>query len=236
MWEDDIYIPIRCNRVIRSLESIPGSRTVVEIGGSSMQVSRKLASRVVVSVVGVMAFISITSLHTTLKDAKVKDSKLAELQEVVAEKDSELEIKSEEIAVLENRVSLLQAQMVELEEELSVVWNASSEEIPEWEIDIFELTGYAPFDDPVGLCSDGNPESTATGTRPTEGRTIAVDPKVIPLGSRVWIEGLGWRIAEDTGGAIRGNKIDVMYASRGDALRNNREAIVVYKKEVDEDE
>ena len=201
-----------------------------------MQISRKFASRVVVSVVGVMAFISITSLHTTLKDAKVKDSKLAELQEVVAEKDSELEIKSEEISVLENRVSLLQAQMAELEEELSVVWNASSEEIPEWEIDIFELTGYAPFDDPVGLCSDGTPESTATGTRPTEGRTIAVDPKVIPLGSRVWIEGLGWRIAEDTGGAIRGNKIDVMYASRGDALRNNREAIVVYKKEVDEDE
>ena len=201
-----------------------------------MQVSRKFVSRVVVSIVGVMAFISITSLHTTLKDAKVKDSKLAELQEVVAEKDSELEIKSEEITFLESRVSLLQAQMAELEEELSVVWNASSEEIPEWEIDIFELTGYAPFDDPVGLCSDGNPESTATGTRPTEGRTIAVDPKVIPLGSRVWIEGLGWRIAEDTGGAIRGNKIDVMYASRGDALRNNREAIVVYKKEVDEDE
>jgi len=133
---------------------------VVEVGGGSMQVSRKFVSRVVVSIVGVMAFISITSLHTTLKDAKVKDSKLAELQEVVAEKDSELEIKSEEITFLESRVSLLQAQMAELEEELSVVWNASSEEIPEWEIDIFELTGYAPFDDPVGLCSDGNPEST----------------------------------------------------------------------------
>ena len=50
---------------------------------------------------------------------------------------------------------------------------------------------------------------TATGTTLTEGRTIAVDPSVIPLGSRVFIEGYGVFIAEDTGGAIKGNKIDI---------------------------
>ncbi len=50
---------------------------------------------------------------------------------------------------------------------------------------------------------------TATGTAARAGRTVAVDPKVIPLGSRVYIEGLGERIAEDIGSAIRGRHIDV---------------------------
>lgn len=54
---------------------------------------------------------------------------------------------------------------------------------------------------------------TATGTRVTEGRTIAVDPSVVPLGWWVYIEGVGFRRAEDTGGAIKGNKIDVYYDS-----------------------
>ncbi|MCH2922074.1 3D domain-containing protein, partial [Listeria monocytogenes] len=40
-------------------------------------------------------------------------------------------------------------------------------------------------------------------------RVIAVDPSVIPLGSRVYVEGYGEAIAADTGGAIKGNKIDV---------------------------
>src|SRR5262249_14731868 len=50
---------------------------------------------------------------------------------------------------------------------------------------------------------------TATGTLARAGRTVAVDPKVIPLGSRIFIEGLGERIAEDVGGAVRGKHIDV---------------------------
>lgn len=42
---------------------------------------------------------------------------------------------------------------------------------------------------------------------------IAVDPNVIPLGSRVFVEGYGEAIAGDTGGAIVGNKIDVHFAT-----------------------
>lgn len=52
---------------------------------------------------------------------------------------------------------------------------------------------------------------TSTGTRVTEGRTIAVDPKVIPLGWWVYIDGLGFRRAEDTGSAVKGNVIDVYF-------------------------
>ncbi|MDM5155897.1 cell wall-binding protein EntA [Bacillus sp. DX1.1] len=50
-------------------------------------------------------------------------------------------------------------------------------------------------------------------------KMIAVDPKVIPLGSKVWVEGYGEAIAGDTGGAIKGNRIDVLVGS--DSAANN---------------
>jgi 3D (Asp-Asp-Asp) domain-containing protein len=55
---------------------------------------------------------------------------------------------------------------------------------------------------------------TASGTKATEGRTIAVDPNVIPMGWWVYIEGIGYRRAEDTGSAIKGKIIDVFYENQ----------------------
>ncbi|MGG0649744.1 cell wall-binding protein EntB [Bacillus mycoides] len=49
-------------------------------------------------------------------------------------------------------------------------------------------------------------------------RIIAVDPKVIPLGSKVWVEGYGEAIAGDTGSAIKGNRIDVLMGSKSKAM------------------
>lgn len=60
---------------------------------------------------------------------------------------------------------------------------------------------------------------TSSGAKVQEGRTIAVDPKVIPIGWWVYIEGLGFRRAEDTGSAIKGNKIDVYFDSHQHATR-----------------
>ena len=55
---------------------------------------------------------------------------------------------------------------------------------------------------------------TSTGRRPVAGRTIAVDPRVIPYGSKVYIPALGRTyIAEDCGGGIKGNKIDIYMSS-----------------------
>jgi len=59
---------------------------------------------------------------------------------------------------------------------------------------------------------------TKTGTWPKEGRTVAVDPKVIPLGSRLIIDGVGGYIAEDTGKAIVGNKIDIYKSNRNECI------------------
>ncbi|BAQ08761.1 peptidoglycan-binding protein [Bacillus sp. OxB-1] len=49
-------------------------------------------------------------------------------------------------------------------------------------------------------------------------KVIAVDPRVIPLGTKVWVEGYGEALAADTGGAIKGNKIDVFIPSHSNAM------------------
>lgn len=54
---------------------------------------------------------------------------------------------------------------------------------------------------------------TASGAFPIVGRTVAVDPRVIPLGSKIYIEGLGERIAEDSGGKVKGKMLDLFLPS-----------------------
>jgi uncharacterized protein YabE (DUF348 family)/3D (Asp-Asp-Asp) domain-containing protein len=63
---------------------------------------------------------------------------------------------------------------------------------------------------------------TASGARVKEGQTIAVDTSVIPMGYWVYIEGVGFRRAEDRGSAIRGNKIDVYLPTQYSAMQFGR--------------
>ena len=81
----------------------------------------------------------------------------------------------------------------------------------------FTITHYCACSRCCGK-SDG---VTATSTQATAGRTIAVDPKVIPLGTEVIIDGQSY-IAEDTGGAIKGNKIDIYVDSHSEAIQRGR--------------
>lgn len=72
----------------------------------------------------------------------------------------------------------------------------------------FKLTFYCG----CAICSEQYGNMTSTGVTALEGRTIAVDPTVIPYGTKVHIDGWGDFIAEDCGGAIKGNHIDVFVA------------------------
>lgn len=77
----------------------------------------------------------------------------------------------------------------------------------------FKITGYCPCEE----CCGKNDGITSTGTEATAGRTVAVDPDVIPYGTEVVI-GDEVYIAEDCGSAIKDNKIDIFYDSHEEAL------------------
>jgi 3D (Asp-Asp-Asp) domain-containing protein len=67
---------------------------------------------------------------------------------------------------------------------------------------------------------------SATGLRIGHG-VVAVDPKYIPLGTRLYIEGYGYAVAADTGGAIKGNRIDLGHNSRSEAHKVGRRSVKV---------
>jgi len=75
-------------------------------------------------------------------------------------------------------------------------------------------TGKSPGDKGYGI--------TSSGARATQGRTIAVDPKIIPIGTWVYIEGIGLRRAEDTGSAVKGKKIDIYFDNHATAKKFGR--------------
>ncbi|GGE22998.1 hypothetical protein GCM10011571_26330 [Marinithermofilum abyssi] len=77
----------------------------------------------------------------------------------------------------------------------------------------------------TGYTATGN--KTATGTTPRRG-TVAVDPDVIPLGTRLYIPGYGQAVAEDTGGAVDGNVIDLYFDSEEEAIQWGRRNVTVY--------
>ncbi|PZE20204.1 LysM peptidoglycan-binding domain-containing protein [Paenibacillus xerothermodurans] len=73
-----------------------------------------------------------------------------------------------------------------------------------------ESTGKTPESPQYGI--------TFSGSKAEEGRTIAVDPDIIPLGTKVYIDGIGVRTAEDTGSAVKGARIDVFMNDVGEAI------------------
>ncbi len=78
----------------------------------------------------------------------------------------------------------------------------------------FRISHYCPC-----VACNGSSSLTATGTRLSPWYTAAVDPSVIPLGSTFRIDGYGVFKAQDTGGAIRGNRIDICVSSHSEAMR-----------------
>lgn len=115
---------------------------------------------------------------------------------------------------------------------------AEAPEVPEWEQHIkHRVPAAAEERDSVATsmvfrataysweCGTGdNLTASMTPVRPG---VVAVDPKVIPLGSQVEIVGLGVFSAEDVGGLIKGDRIDIFMPSRGEALRWGVRAVEV---------
>ncbi len=85
-------------------------------------------------------------------------------------------------------------------------------------------TAYEPSERSCGKYADGY---TAIGIKAVPG-VVAVDPKVIPLRTRLYVEGYGPALAADVGGAIKGNRIDLFFNTVEEALKYGRRRVKVY--------
>jgi 3D (Asp-Asp-Asp) domain-containing protein len=84
-------------------------------------------------------------------------------------------------------------------------------------------TAYTPAD--TGI--EGG-RYTKTGRDGRSAHGVAVDPRVIPLGSRLWIPGYGHAVADDIGSAIRGHRVDVRVQAARNMARWGRRSVRVY--------
>lgn len=100
-----------------------------------------------------------------------------------------------------------------------------NQKLPFTNIGQFDLSFYCPCEKCVGKKKIVR---TASGTKPKANYTIAVDTRIIPLGSILYIEGFGYFIAQDTGSAIKGNRIDIFVDSHQQALKLGRKKANVY--------
>ena len=89
---------------------------------------------------------------------------------------------------------------------------------------VFHITHYCQCSICCGPWANG---ITSTGVTATTNRTIAVDPTVIPYGSKVVINGQVY-VAEDCGGAIKGNIVDLWFPTYGDCRSWGRRNVTVY--------
>lgn len=136
--------------------------------------------------------------------------------------NKEIRATEEEIEKLEHR----RDSLLEEKERLLEKQKEQEERIQELEdIKLFTLEATAYTDDVesqgpwVGF--------TATpGLKPQVG-VVAVDPEVIPLGTKLYVEGYGEALAGDVGGAIKGHKIDLFMNTRGECYRFGRQQVRV---------
>lgn len=166
-------------------------------------------------------------VQESFKEVMEYKTEVADLQmEIDKYKDKvkNLEAESQDLSVL---VSNLANKPVELK---STAIKFSSDV----KVSKFIISAYSPYDDVNGINSQGDPSKTATGATAGPGK-FAVDPSVIPYGSKITIiypDGtLEHGVAEDTGGAIKNNRIDVFRWQFEQAMKfGMKEAIVIWER------
>lgn len=145
----------------------------------------------------------------------------------------------------EQVVEELPEEPLEPTEETSAVENELVEEVVEETAEVSEpqptgtrlvvdSTAYCPCPICCGIWSEQHPDRIGTdykqvlssGLPPVEGRTIATDPTVIPLGTKVFLNGNTY-VAEDTGGGVKGYHIDIFFDTHEEALAWGRQTVEV---------
>lgn len=180
-----------------------------------------LSTIIVIGLLALSAKLFVKALDYECNQYEIAKANVAEQR---AEKRHEYVIRAEKRAVVANHRPMFYE--FKLIEEPVVEKQVVKEEkkADDGYLGRFRITHYCDCE----ICQGSFVGTTATGATPTVGRTIAVDRNVIPLGSKVVIDGHTY-VAEDTGGAIRGNRIDIFVGSHEEANRKGVYYAEVYR-------
>lgn len=152
----------------------------------------------------------LAATHDTLTSVQ---NELSSAYESISTYKGDLAIANENLISEQDKNARMQS---ELNDANAIIQDLKSDEYEFVYIGNFKLTHYC-CEKRKHICGTGA-GITATGTQVTAGRTVAVDPSVIPYGTQMYIEGYGWRVAEDCGGAVKGNHIDVAVETHSKAI------------------
>ena len=154
------------------------------------------------------------------------EEKKNELETVKTQKEDEQKKLEENLAKNDELLNQVKGQRQNVQKTLADIRARIAEIQPEGVVlaGEWQMVATAYYSGGGGLNGDG---VTATGLRARKG-IVAVDPRVIPLGTKVFIEGYGVALAADTGGWIKGNRIDLCLETLEECYRYGRRKIYVY--------
>lgn len=160
----------------------------------------------------VISILTLIIIITSIKCIKLKGINNS-LNTIINEQKKTIEILENDKTDLTNQVSQLEEQIDNYNKQEKTISTTNTLTYRGITKRKFKISAYCH----CSKCCGKSNGITATGTKVAANRTIAVDPRIIPLGSKVVIDGHTY-IAEDTGGNIKGNRIDIYFSSHQEAL------------------
>jgi len=211
-----IYVNGRTNElmIILAADDVTDYLNLAELSKKIMQNDMRLLSDMKKEV---------SRLEKSISEMKTYAKELETIKEEVTQKIKNLEKKREERnsiltraggnnSSVETSAQMVQQKMRELNE-------VDSTKPAGRKVLTMIATAYCPLE-------PGLDYGTATGMRAQKG-VVAVDPRVIPLGTRLYIDGYGYAIAGDTGSAIKGNRIDLCFDTLQEVYAFGRRLVTV---------
>lgn len=174
---------------------------------------------IIITLITILVLFTCTSYNGLVDEVESLNNQITELNKEIIKLDNDIILLNEELESSKNINKTLNSELKKLKEKPTR--GSTSRKF----IGTFEATAY-----------DDSPESqgkwvgkTATpGLKPQVG-VIAVDPRVIPLGTKLYVEGYGKCVAGDTGGAIKGNRLDLFFNTKSEVYNWGRKKVKVYK-------
>ena len=193
---------------------------VLPVYAAENQENEETITRIVVSEKAVQdissSFLALATEGEAVQTAKTKIAAKEKAEKAAAEKAAA------EKAAKEQAAREAQAAAEKEAAEQAAAQAATTQ--PVGQTFIMESTAYSS--DPADTLGGGT--VTATGQNLlTNPMAVAVDPNVIPLGTRLYVEGYGEAIASDTGGAIKGNIVDVHFSTYEQCIQWGRRQVKV---------